>query len=352
MYVTDPDDLGTLFPDEPKYRTDQLTEWLYAHPVLSTDDMTNLPKRMRDQIAERHWPFKLDIEQSADNGLTKKWLFRCTDGSPIETVLMGYPTRTTLCISSQVGCAMGCTFCATGQFGFDRHLDAGEIVAQVAYANAYLSTNPLPKSPVQVTNVVFMGMGEPLANYRNTIESIRRMTALMGISARSITVSTVGYVPGMRKLTDDPLPLNLAVSLHSTIPSERSKLVPINERYPIDDVVAAAKGYYDEKGRRISLEWTLISGENDSDEEAIGLARVAREIHAHVNVIALNPTPLSQDRPPSRDHIRRFLGTLKREGANVTLRDTRGQDIDAACGQLRLREVTEGTRQKTRDKET
>jgi 23S rRNA (adenine2503-C2)-methyltransferase len=338
MYVTDPGDLGALFPDEPRYRTDQLTEWLYAHPVMSADDMTNLPKPMRDQIAQRHWPFSLDVEQSADDGLTKKWLFRCTDSSPIETVLMGYPTRTTLCISSQVGCAMGCTFCATGQFGFDRHLDAGEIVAQVAYANAYLARTPLPRSPERVTNVVFMGMGEPLANYKNTIESIRRMTRLMGISARSITVSTVGFIPGMRQLTKDPLPLNLAVSLHSTIPSERTKLVPINDRYPIDDVVAAAKEYYDRKGRRISLEWTLISGENDSDEEAIGLARIAREIHAHVNVIALNPTPLSQDRPPSRDHIRRFIGRLRREGANVTLRDTRGQDIDAACGQLRLRE--------------
>jgi 23S rRNA (adenine2503-C2)-methyltransferase len=337
MYVTVPDKLGVLFPDEPSYRTDQLIEWLYAHPVMSPDDMTNLPKSMREQISKQHWPFSLEVEQSADDGLTKKWLFRCTDGSPIETVLMGYPTRTTLCISSQVGCAMGCTFCATGQFGFDRHLNAGEIVAQVAYANANLAENPLPRSPDRVTNVVFMGMGEPLANYENTIEAIRRMTGPMGISARSITVSTVGFVPGMRKLTKDPLPLNLAVSLHSTIPSERSKLVPINDRYPIDDVVAAALDYYEEKGRRISLEWTLIAGENDSDEEAIGLARVARQIHAHVNVIALNPTPLSEERPPSRDHIRRFLGTLKREGANVTLRDTRGQDIDAACGQLRLR---------------
>jgi 23S rRNA (adenine2503-C2)-methyltransferase len=337
MYVTVPDKLGVLFPDEPSYRTDQLIEWLYAHPVMSPDDMTNLPKSMREQISKQHWPFSLEVEQSADDGLTKKWLFRCTDGSPIETVLMGYPTRTTLCISSQVGCAMGCTFCATGQFGFDRHLNAGEIVAQVAYANANLAENPLPRSPDRVTNVVFMGMGEPLANYENTIEAIRRMTGPMGISARSITVSTVVFVPGMRKLTKDPLPLNLAVSLHSTIPSERSKLVPINDRYPIDDVVAAALDYYEEKGRRISLEWTLIAGENDSDEEAIGLARVARQIHAHVNVIALNPTPLSEERPPSRDHIRRFLGTLKREGANVTLRDTRGQDIDAACGQLRLR---------------
>lgn len=340
MYTTSPEALGDLFTDEPRYRTDQLIEWLYAHPVMSADDMLNLPKSMRDQIDEHHWPFTLDMEQSADNGLTKKWLFRCTDGSAIEAVLMGYSTRTTLCISSQVGCAMGCTFCATGQFGFDRHLDAGEIVAQVAYANAYLSKSPLPRSPERVTNVVFMGMGEPLANYDNTIESIRRMTDLMGISARSITVSTVGFVPGMRKLTNEPWPLNLAVSLHSTIPSERSKLVPINDRYPIDDVIAAAKDYYDTKGRRVSLEWTLIAGENDSDEEAIGLAKLARKIHAHVNVIALNPTPMSSDLPPSSDHIRRFLGSLRREGANVTLRDTRGQDIDAACGQLRLRADT------------
>lgn len=337
MYTTSPDELGELFADEPRYRTDQLVEWLYRHPVMSASDMTNLPLSMRSQIAEEHWPFELDIEQTADGGLTKKWLFRCRDGAAIEAVLMGYPTRTTLCISSQVGCAMGCTFCATGQFGFDRHLDAGEIAAQVAYANAYLARSPLPKSPEHVTNVVFMGMGEPLANYDHTIESIRRMTELMGISARSITVSTVGFVPGMRKLIEEPWPLNLAVSLHSTIPSERSKLVPINDRYPIDDVISAAKDYYDIKGRRVSLEWTLIAGENDSDEEAIGLARIARKIRAHVNVIALNPTPLSRDRPPSNDHIRRFLGTLRREGANVTLRDTRGQDIDAACGQLRLR---------------
>jgi 23S rRNA (adenine2503-C2)-methyltransferase len=340
LYLAEPERLGELLPDEPAYRSDQLAEWLYHHPVLSTDEMTNLPQSLRDTIAPSLWPFEQVVEQVGDNGTTIKWLFRCTDGSQIETVLMGYANRTTLCISSQVGCAMGCTFCATGQFGFDRHLEAGEIVAQVAYANAYLSTTPLPQSPERVTNVVFMGMGEPLANYRRTRESIRRMVEVMGISARSITVSTVGFVPGMLKLIDEPWPVNLAVSLHSTIPSERTKLVPINDRWPIDDVVEAARAYYEAKGRRVSLEWTLIAGENDTDEEAIGLARIARDIKAHVNVIALNPTPLSTDRPPDRDHVRRFLSTLSREGANVTLRDTRGQDIDAACGQLRLREST------------
>jgi 23S rRNA (adenine2503-C2)-methyltransferase len=199
-------------------------------------------------------------------------------------------------------------------------------------------------SPHHVTNVVFMGMGEPLANYANTAEAIRRMIEEMGMSARSITVSTVGFVPGMRKLIDEPWPVNLAVSLHSTIPSERSRLVPINDRYPIDEVVDVAGEYYSRKGRRVSLEWTLIDGENDSDEEAIGLARIARRIHAHVNVIALNPTPLSLDRAPDGDRVRRFIGTLRREGANVTLRDTRGQDIDAACGQLRVRSATRGDR--------
>lgn len=343
LYLTEPERLGELLPNEPRYRTDQLRDWLYRKPVLRAQDMSNLPKALRDEIEPQLWPFVVDIEQSADGGQTVKWLFRCPDGSPIESVLMGYANRTTLCISSQVGCAMGCTFCATGQFGFDRHLDAGEIVAQVTYANAYLNATPMPHSPERVTNIVFMGMGEPLANYTHTIESIRRMIDVMGVSARSITVSTVGFVPGMLKLIQEPWPLNLAVSLHSTIPSERSKLVPINDRYPIDDVIAAAEAYYVEKGRRISLEWTLISGENDSDAEAVGLARIARKIKAHVNVIALNPTPLSTDRPPDHDHVRRFIGTLKREGANVTLRDTRGQDIDAACGQLRLRAQSRGS---------
>jgi len=340
LYLTEPEQLGDVLPGEPRYRTDQLRDWLYRTPVLTAEGMTNLPKVLRSTIGPQLWPFVVDIEQSADGGQTKKWLFRCADGSPIESVLMGYADRTTLCISSQVGCAMGCTFCATGQFGFDRHLDAGEIVAQVAYANAYLHATPLPRSPEHVTNVVFMGMGEPLANYANTIESIRRMVDVMGLSARSITVSTVGFVPGMRKLINEPWPLNLAVSLHSTIPSKRSQLVPINDRYPIDDVVEAAEDYFAEKGRRVSLEWTLIANENDSEEEATGLARIARQMRAHVNVIALNPTPLSTDRPPDHDHIRKFIGTLKREGVNVTLRDTRGQDIDAACGQLRLRAQT------------
>lgn len=337
LYLTEPQRLGDHLGGQPRFRADQLRAWLYEHPVLSTGDMTNLPVGLRDELGPLLWPFSIDLAQTADRGRTVKWLFRCSDGAPIETVLMGYPTRTTLCISSQVGCAMGCTFCATGQFGFERHLETGEIVAQVAYANAFLRATPIPASPDRVTNVVFMGMGEPLANYDRTMASVERMIMEMHLSARAITISTVGLVPGMRRLADQPWPVNLAVSLHSTIPEERSKIVPINDRYPIDEVVDAAGEYFRRKGRRVSLEWTLIAGENDSDEEAVGLARIARTIHAHVNVIAVNPTPLSSDSPPEAEVVQRFVGTLKREGGNVTVRDTRGKDIDAACGQLRLR---------------
>ena len=160
-YLTAPEELDTLLADEPSYRTKQLHDWLYRTPVLTVEGMTNLPDRMRQGIGDDLWPFAVEVDQSADSGTTRKWLFRAPDGAGIEAVLMGYPKRTTLCVSSQVGCAMACTFCATGQFGFDRHLDAGEIVAQVMYANAYLRETPMPGSPSRVTNVVYMGMGEP-----------------------------------------------------------------------------------------------------------------------------------------------------------------------------------------------
>jgi 23S rRNA (adenine2503-C2)-methyltransferase len=235
---------------------------------------------------------------------------------------------------------MGCTFCATGQFGFERHLEAGEIIAQVAYAAAHLRRHGMPGSPPRVTNIVFMGMGEPLANYRRVRESLRRMIDVMGIGARSITVSTVGVVPGMRQLADEPWQVNLAVSLHAADDELRSRLVPLNDRYPIADVVAAARHYRDSKGRRISIEWTLIDGVNDTPDQAVKLAAIAADLGAHVNVIALNPTPLTTDRPPGADRVEQFLEVVRSQGGNITLRDTRGQDIDAACGQLRLRAAT------------
>ncbi len=337
LYLTDPAELGSLLEGEPPFRGDQLREWLYRHPVLSTDEMTNLPVSVREGLAARLWPFTVEADQSADRGLTRKWLFRASDGVAYEAVLMGYPRRTTLCVSSQAGCALACTFCATGQFGFDRHLEAGEIVAQVAYANAVLRAGEMPEVPDRVTNVVFMGMGEPLANYDRVREAIRRMIEVMGMSARSITVSTVGMVPGMRRLATEPWPVNLAVSLHAADDELRSHLVPLNRRYPLAEVEQAAEEFFRAKRRRISIEWTLIDGVNDTQEQATKLAKIALRLRAHVNLIPLNPTPLTDDHPPSPRHVTRFADWLRDDGVNVTVRDTRGRGIDAACGQLRVR---------------
>ena len=341
MYLHPPERLDELLDDEPPYRARQLRDWLYRTPVRTTDEMTNLPAPLRARLADRHWPFSVDTELVTPEGDTRKWLLRAPDGATIETVLMGYRGRTTICVSTQVGCAMGCTFCATGQFGFERHLAAGEIVAQVAWANAVLGADPLPGAPPRVTNVVFMGMGEPLANYDEVREAIRRLVELVGMSARSITVSTVGIVPGIRQLAAEPWPVTLAISLHAVDDETRSEIVPINRRYPIDDLVAAGREYFDRTGRRVSLEWTLIAGTNDTPETARRLAGIARRMRAHVNVIPLNPTPRSSSRPPDRATIDRFVAVLRRAGVRATLRATRGRGIEAACGQLRVRRSEE-----------
>lgn len=335
-YLHAPEDLGDLLTGEPAYRVDQLRDWLYRTPVLHIVDMTNLPAQLRDSLEGSLWPFDIEMEQSADNATTRKWLFRAPDGAAIEAVLMGYPRRATLCISSQAGCALACTFCATGQFGFERHLEPGEIVAQVAYAQAFLRQVGMPGVPDHLTNIVFMGMGEPLANYNRVREAIRRMIEVMGISARSITVSTVGMVPGIRRLADEPWPVYLAVSLHAADDELRTSLVPINKRYPIAELEEAAWEYFEKKGRRISIEWTMMDGVNDTLDQADKLASIARRLRAHVNLIALNPTPLSEARASTQLHIEEFADALKRRGVNVTVRDTRGRDIDAACGQLRV----------------
>jgi 23S rRNA (adenine2503-C2)-methyltransferase len=342
-YLVPPEELGQLLTDlgrdsadgPTSYRPAQLRRWLYRQPVLRADDMTNLPIELRRVIRERLWPFTIEVERSADDGKTRKWLFRTADGAAIEAVLMGYPGRATLCVSSQAGCALGCTFCATGQFGFERHLEPGEIVAQLAYAQAFLRQIGMPGAPTHVTNLVFMGMGEPLANYDRVREALRRIIEVMGMSPRSITVSTVGVVPGIRRLAEEPWPLNVAVSLHAADDALRTRLVPLNKRYPLAEVEAAAAHYFERKHRRISIEWTMIDGVNDSQDQAAGLAGIAKRLRAHVNLIPLNATPLSSDRPSSPRTIQAFVDLLKMRGVPVTVRDTRGKDIDAACGQLR-----------------
>lgn len=330
LYDLNREEFGELCADQPSYRVDQIWQGLYDGLKLP-DEMTNIPKPLRAHLATVSPLALTEVQvQRADKGQTLKWLWRLSDGHQIETVLMLYPDRATVCVSSQAGCAMACGFCATGQAGFDRHLTTGEIVEQVVTAARAAGDR-------RVSNVVFMGMGEPLANFSNTWAAVDRLHHDLGLSARSITVSTVGVIPGIRQLTEAPLPVTLAVSLHAANDQLRDELVPINKRYPIAELCDAMIGYRERKGRRVSLEWALIHDVNDSDRDAEELARVARRVRAHVNLIPLNPTPGYPVRgaPPKRLYA--FRDLLEAHGANATVRRTRGLEIDAACGQLAAR---------------
>jgi 23S rRNA (adenine2503-C2)-methyltransferase len=321
---------------EPRYRAEQAWDALYRQQV-ALDDATALPRTLRAKLDDA-LPLALDVlvEQIAHDGMTSKWLWSCTrDHAQIETVLMRYPERATVCVSSQAGCAMGCTFCATGQAGFERHLDAGEIVEQVLRA--------AQASPQRVSNVVFMGMGEPLANYDNTWAAVHRLHDDLGLSARRITVSTVGVVPGMRRLAEEDLPVTLAVSLHAPTDEERERLVPLNRRYPIAEVLDAAADYAGAKGRRVTFEYACIAGENDSPAQAEALGNLLGAFPgvggAHVNLIPLNPTDGFGGHAPTPPSIRAFADRLRAHGVTATVRRNRGTDIAAACGQLRSREA-------------
>lgn len=313
--------------DEPRYRLDQLWDGLYGR-AAELSELTNVPLRLRERLAEQHPSSLRHVTRSvADGGDTVKWLWELPGGARVETVLMHYDDRSTVCISSQAGCAMACGFCATGQAGFDRNLSVGEIVEQVVRARR-------EAAPRRVSNVVFMGMGEPLANYDRVWGAVERLHGDMGISARHLTISTVGVVPGIRRLAGEKLPVNLAVSLHAADDELRDELVPLNKRYPIDELVDACEEYLAAKRRRLSFEWALIDGVNDRPEDARRLADLALHLRAHVNLIPLNPTPgyLTKGSPPAR--VATFCDELRAFGANATVRQNRGTDIDAACGQL------------------
>ncbi len=328
---------------EPSYRADQLWSWL-VRGVDDPAEMTNLPKALRAQLEERFAPSRPELiaHSVADDGHTHKLLLRFADGEAIETVLMLYPRRATVCISTQAGCAMGCPFCATGQAGFRRQLTAGEVVRQVVVADAALRSGAIgdedlpDDAPDHVTNVVYMGMGEPLANVPATIQSVAWLHDPEGfnLSARSITVSTVGLVPGIQKLQELGLPVTLAVSLHAATDELRDHLVPINRTHPLRELEAAVRDYRDATNRRVSIEWCLIGDVNDDDRQADELGRIARRWRSHVNVIPMNPTPGVQWREPTAEQLKRFVARVRERGAEVTVRDTRGRDADAACGQL------------------
>jgi 23S rRNA (adenine2503-C2)-methyltransferase len=321
------EELAALLPGEPPYRARQVWEGLHAR-VQRPEEMTELPASLRDALETALPPALREVTQrSADGGETTKWLWSLADDARVETVLMRYPDRVTVCVSTQAGCAMACQFCATGQAGFQRHLSTGEIVEQVAVAMR-------AARPRRLSNVVFMGMGEPLANYDRVWGAVERLHGEMGLSARHLTLSTVGLVPGIRRLAGEALPVNLAVSLHAANDELRDELVPINRRYPLAQLAAACAEYVAASGRRVSIEWALIDGINDRPQDAAELAGFARPLGAHVNLIPLNPTPGYAVVGSSPARVGAFRDELTALGINATIRVTRGADIDAACGQL------------------
>ncbi|MDN5759190.1 MAG: 23S rRNA (adenine(2503)-C(2))-methyltransferase RlmN, partial [Tomitella sp.] len=310
--------------------------------------MTDLPAGVRDTIAEALFPPLLSVVRhiACDEGTTRKTLWRAGDGTMLESVLMRYPERATLCISSQAGCGMACPFCATGQGGLDRNLSTAEIVDQVRAAAAAMRDGEVGGGPGRLSNVVFMGMGEPLANYKRVVAAVRRITDPspngLGLSQRSVTVSTVGLAPAIRKLADEDLTVTLAVSLHTPDDELRDTLVPVNNRWSVAEVLDAARYYADRTGRRVSIEYALIRDVNDQPWRADLLGkklRAALGSLVHVNLIPLNPTPGSEWDASPKPVEREFVRRVRETGVSCTVRDTRGQEIAAACGQLAAQEA-------------
>ena len=330
----------------PKFRADQLARQYYARLNADPAEMTDLPAAMRESVGQALFPQLMTVVRhiACDDNTTRKTLWRLHDGTLLESVLMRYSDRTTLCISSQAGCGMACPFCATGQGGLDRNLSTAEIVDQVRAAARSMRDGELG-DPGRLSNVVFMGMGEPLANYKRVIDAVRRITSPapegLGISQRSVTVSTVGLAPAIRRMADEGLTVTLAVSLHTPDDELRDTLVPANNRWSVREVLDAARYYADSTGRRVSIEYALIRDINDQPWRADLLGEKLRKALGplvHVNLIPLNPTPGSKwdasPKPVEREFVRRVIA----QGVSCTVRDTRGQEIAAACGQLAAEE--------------
>ncbi len=340
---------------EAGFRAKQIYQWIYQQLVSDFAAMSNLPLTLRQRLEEEACIGSgiVRSEQHSKDDRTRKILLELEDGRLIESVLMLYPplgessARATVCVSSQAGCAFGCTFCATGQMGFDRHLSAGEIVMQVLYFARQLRATPwsapgLPGSKTinHITNIVLMGMGEPLHNYDNVLQALRILNSGDGftLGARHMTISTVGVVPAIRKLSHEPLQVNLAISLHAPTDELRGQTMPINRKYPLEELFAACEDYIAETGRQVTFEYVLLSGVNDTPEHAQQLAAllVPLKQFAHVNCIPVNATAASYS-TPGPDAIRAFRNVLFERGVSNSVRAERGDDIAAACGQLRTR---------------
>jgi 23S rRNA (adenine2503-C2)-methyltransferase len=368
-YDLGPADLAALAEasGEPAYRARQLAHWLDRRHVWDPAAMTDLPAGLRDGLAERWAGLGLTelTHQAGDDGWTHKFLFGLAGGDAVESVLMFHPgstpaagatepgrrARATVCISTQAGCAMGCTFCATGQFGFTRQLSTGEVVEQVARVWAALpGLRPDELAPDHLTNVVFMGMGEPFANPAATWGAAHRLHDGFGLSARALTISTVGLVPQIRRAATEPIAVNLAVSIHAPDDALRDRLVPVNRTWPIAELLAAVRDYVAATRRRVSFEYALMAGVNDSPAQGTALGRLLDRLRipgtgghaAHVNAIPFNPTPGGEFQAPSAAAARRFIEAVAAQGVPASLRVNRGVGIDAACGQLRTRQGRPG----------
>ncbi|MEV4346118.1 23S rRNA (adenine(2503)-C(2))-methyltransferase RlmN [Actinoplanes sp. NPDC049596] len=334
---------------EPAFRAKQLSTHYFGRLVRDIDEMTDLPAKTRAKLTGDLLPNLLTPvrELACDEGATRKALWRLHDGALVESVLMGYPDRVTACVSSQAGCGMACPFCATGQQGLTRNLSVAEIVDQVVYLAGVAASGAVTGSPPRLSRVVFMGMGEPLANYPRVIEAVRRLTTPapegLGLSQRHITVSTVGLVPAMRRLTAEDLNVTLALSLHAPDDDLRDELVPVNQRWKVAEVLDAAFDYAAQTGRRISIEYALIRDVNDQPWRADLLGKLLHGKLAHVNLIPLNPTPGSKWDASPKPVEREFVRRLRESGVSTTVRDTRGREIDGACGQLAAGELTEAS---------
>jgi 23S rRNA (adenine2503-C2)-methyltransferase len=323
---------------QPGYRVDQILRWIHGSDVEEFQGMTNLPAAERealDRAFRFREPREETVSRSADG--TVKHLWRMSDGELVESVLIPTGDRLTLCISSQAGCAMGCTFCATGWGGFGRQLTAGEIVAQYRASLRWARRHAYGP----VTNVVFMGMGEPLANRKAVHPALTILNAGFGLGARRITVSTVGVVPGIRELAARPEQFGLALSLHSPDDALRAELIPLAKRYPLPELLDALHAFREAGGRRITFEYTMIRDVNDAERLAPALAELARSVHAFVNLIPFNPIPYQDWHPSRPQRVAHFQRVLEEAGVSVAVREPRGRDIDAACGQLRANALVE-----------
>lgn len=325
---------------EAGYRADQVWQWLYRSFATSPDEMTNLPKELRQRLRDRlrFHEICLVATQSTDQGHTEKALLEAADGARIETVLMRYDDRNTVCVSSQVGCPIGCPFCATGRHGLERNLSAGEIVAQVLHF-----ARELQPEGAQITSVVCMGMGEPLLNYDAVWRAIMNLHHPLGLGmgTRRFTISTIGVVPGIKRLAHEPGQVGLAVSLHAPDNALRNKLVPLNHRYPIEQVLEAVRLYVRETGRRVTFEYALIANVNDRPALAKATADLLQGMLCHVNLIPLNAVPGSEFEPSSPDVVARFQDILRQRGIPTTIRASRGSEIAAGCGQLRAKQYAQ-----------